>query len=436
MSFGRRLVLFFVLIAIVPTAALIAILLFVSQDSQRGKADARIAAGLQTAMAVYRERVADARGEATALARSPALAVAIRGDRSQLRAWVGEVAHRPGVARLEVMDTAGSERATSGSPDAVAFARIGLTEGGRTVGALRLSTTTAGQYVDEVKRLTGRQLVVWRGDQVLAATVTPPTRTLDDDETADVRAGGSDYRGHQVSLSEADGESLLILGPKEGSGLFGLGRPALGILIWFLVTALALAWALATTLTRLHRRVETQAVTDPLTGLWNRRYMAESLEREAARALRFGHEVSLIIIDIDDFKQINDRLGHLQGDIVLGKVADVVREATRTIDVAARYGGDELALILVETGREGASMLAERLIERMRETTVPRRDGGSMGVSISVGVATVPDSADGLESLVDAADHALLRAKRAGKNQIRTAPVIAAPSGEEPSRPR
>jgi diguanylate cyclase (GGDEF)-like protein len=100
-----------------------------------------------------------------------------------------------------------------------------------------------------------------------------------------------------------------------------------------------------------------------------------------------------------------------------------VRDATRSIDVAARYGGDELALILVETGREGAAVLGERLAEDAREIDVPLRDGGSMGVTLSVGVATIPDSAGDLESLVDAADRALLRAKRAGKDQLRAAPA-------------
>jgi diguanylate cyclase (GGDEF)-like protein len=185
---------------------------------------------------------------------------------------------------------------------------------------------------------------------------------------------------------------------------------------------MGVAFALARILTRLHDRVAAQAVTDPLTGLWNRRHMAETLEREVSRALRFGHPISLIILDVDDFKKINDRQGHLQGDIVLEHVADVVREAIRSIDVAARYGGDELALILLETDREGASVLAERLREQVRDTEVPRRDDGTMSVTISVGVATIPDSAGDLESLVDSADRALLRAKRAGKNQIRTAP--------------
>jgi diguanylate cyclase (GGDEF)-like protein len=199
----------------------------------------------------------------------------------------------------------------------------------------------------------------------------------------------------------------------------------MAILIWFLVAAVVLAWLLARTLTHLHERVASQAVTDPLTGLWNRRWMGETLDREVARSLRFGHELSMIILDVDDFKTINDRHGHLQGDIVLQQVADRVREATRSIDVAARYGGDELALILVETGRAGARVVADRLRESAREMEIPIRDGtqGKMGVTLSLGVATLPASAKDLESLVDAADQALLHAKRAGKDQIGTAPA-------------
>src|SRR5262249_58639838 len=109
--------------------------------------------------------------------------------------------------------------------------------------------------------------------------------------------------------------------------------------------------------------VEPRAPPPPHAGRGTRRYLAESLEREVARALRFGHEVSLIIVDIDDFKRINDRLGHLQGDVVLERVADVVQEASRSIDVAARYGGDELAVGPGETGREGATILGDGLPE-------------------------------------------------------------------------
>ncbi len=424
MRFGRRLALFFLLLAIVPTAALIAILLFVSSDSQQGKADARLAAGLQTAVAVYGGRTDDATADAKRLARDPELAAALNVvDPSRVRAFVRSAAREPGVIRVELLDNAGRQMAAAGPVDAVAFARVGLTQNARPVGALRLSTTTADQYAAAVRRLTDREVVLSRGNSTLASTVTPPPRTLRPEETADLTIAGVKYRGHAISLDARDGETVLLLGPPKSGGVLGIGPPALAILALFLVAAVVLAWALARTLTGLHQRVETQAVTDPLTGLWNRRYMAETLYREVARAMRFGHPISLIILDVDDFKQINDRRGHMQGDIVLERVADVVRDATRSIDVAARYGGDELALILVETGREGAGILGERLGERMRSAEVPLREGGSMGVTISVGVATIPDSAEDLDSLVDAADRALLRAKRAGKNQIRAAPA-------------
>ena len=422
MSFGRRLVLFFLLIAVVPTVALIGILVFVSHDSERGKADARLAAGLQTAFAVYAERQSNAAAAARQLANDPSLAATLRDGQAQLQRWARGAAHEPGVVRVE-LEPNGAGGTSAGPSDAVAFARVGLTDASVPVGSLRLSTTSGDQYVQEVKRLTDRDLVVRRGGSVVAATVTPPTKILRDDESGDLTTGGTDYRGREASLSKDNQESLLILGPPESGGLLGVGRPATAILICFLAAAVVLAWGLARTLTRLHQRVETEAITDPLTGLWNRRYMAEVLQRETARARRFEHELSLIILDVDDFKEINDRLGHLQGDVVLESVAEVVSDTTRSIDVAARYGGDELALILVETGREGAKTLGERLAQRMRDTDVPMRDGGTMSVTISVGVATLPDTAGDLESLVDAADRALLRAKRAGKNKLRTAPA-------------
>jgi diguanylate cyclase (GGDEF)-like protein len=423
-SFGRRLALFLVLIAAVPTLALIAILLFVGEDSQRGKADAQLAAGLRTATAIYRAHTAEATSRAQSLAADPDLAAALRtGDVAAEQAFLQQAAGQPPSQRIELYDNAGALIAGAGPLNGVAFARVGLTEAGQPVGSLRVSVITADQYADEVKSLTDREVVVTRGAETLAATVPPPSKTLQPDQTADLTAGGEEYRGHALTLNATDQEDLLLLGPPKSGGFLGVGRGALAVMIWFLLAAVILAWGLARTLTRRHERIAQEALTDPLTGLWNRRHMAGTLTREVSRALRFGHEISLIILDVDDFKRINDRLGHLQGDLVLETVADLVKDATRTIDVAARYGGDELALILVETGSEGATILAERLRERVRDTEVPLRNGGTMGVTISVGVATIPDSAEDLETLVDGADRALLRAKRSGKNQIRTAPA-------------
>lgn len=412
------------LIAIVPTLALIAILLFVSEDSQRGKADARLAAGLRTATAVYKSRTAEATTKAQSLAAAADLGAALRAnDRTAEQVFTQRAAGQPPTERVELYDNAGNLVAGAGPINSVAFAGVGLTNAGQPVGTLRVSVTTADRYADEVKSLTDTDVVVSRGGDTLAATVPAPSQKLSPDETKDLTAGGEEYRGHAATLNPTDHEDLLLLGPPKSGGVLGVGRGALAVMIWFVVAAAILAWGLARTLTRRHERIAQAAMTDPLTGLWNRRHMGETLDREVSRALRFGHEISLIILDVDDFKRINDRLGHLQGDLVLETVADLVLDATRDIDVAARYGGDELALILVETGSEGATILAERLRERARDTEVPVRDGGTMGVTISVGVATIPDSADDLESLVDASDRALLRAKRAGKNQIRTAPA-------------
>src|SRR5262245_8224216 len=422
-SFGRRLALLLVLIAVVPTLALVGILLYVSEDSQRGKAEAQLAAGLGTATAVYRTQTAAAARKAESSAAAPDLAAALRAhDRAAEQAAVRRAASRPPAGRVELYGNAGKLVAASGPADSVAFSRVGLTEAGEPVGSLRASVTTADQYANQVKSLTDADVVVTRGPETLGSTVPPPSKRLQPDQTADLEVAGTDYRAHALRLNPADQEDLLLLGPPKSGGPLGVGRGALGVMIWFLVTAVILAWGLARTLTRRHERIAQEALTDPLTGLSNRRHLAETLEREVSRALRFGHEISLIILDVDDFKRINDRLGHLQGDVVLQAVSDLVRDATRDIDVAARYGGDELALILLETDDEGATILAERLRQRVRDTEVPLRDGGTMAVTISVGVANIPDSADDLESLVDGADRALLRAKRSGKNQIRAAP--------------
>jgi diguanylate cyclase (GGDEF)-like protein len=136
------------------------------------------------------------------------------------------------------------------------------------------------------------------------------------------------------------------------------------------------------------------------------------------------------MLDIDDFKQVNDHHGHQQGDEVLAHVARVLRDFSRDIDAPARYGGEEMAVILPETDLRGASQLAERVREAVASMQVPGAGGGgSLRVTASFGVAAAPDSAVEPERLVAAADAALYRAKRAGKNRVeRAAPA------EEPTR--
>jgi diguanylate cyclase (GGDEF)-like protein len=421
-SYGRRLALFFLMIVLVPTLALFVILLLVSADSRRGKADARLAAGLHTAVALYADRVSSANPDAARLAAASSLGRSLStGQRAGLAAFAQGAATTPGVEGVQVTDDSGRVLASGGRDDAVAFAQVGLKNDGRPAGALRVSTTTAPAYLAEARHLTGLDLVVSRAGRSLDATVTPPSSQLAPDQTEDVTLQEGDFRGHLLTLDPADRETLLLLGPREQGGLLAIGRSSAILLIGFLLLAVGFAYWLAQALTRLHLRVADEAMTDSLTGLRNRRRMSEALTDEVSRALRFDHKLSLLILDVDDFKAINDRQGHLQGDTVLQEVAAVVRHETRSIDVAARYGGDELALLLVETHRDGGTVVAERIRAHVRDTEIPLRGGGTMRVTVSVGAATLPDSAHDVDSLLDAADRALLAAKQAGKNQIRTA---------------
>jgi diguanylate cyclase (GGDEF)-like protein len=169
----------------------------------------------------------------------------------------------------------------------------------------------------------------------------------------------------------------------------------------------------------LHETVERQAVTDELTGLFNRRRFQEALATEVERSKRFGQEMGLVMLDIDDFKKVNDEYGHQQGDLVLREVARVLRASAREIDEPARYGGEELAVVLPGTDLEGAYRAAERVREGIEALELPIvGDGpGTLKITASFGVATLPTSATDLRGLVAAADAALYEAKRAGKNR-------------------
>src|SRR5262245_32850212 len=278
------------MIVLVPTLALFVILLLVSEDSRRVKADARLAAGLHTAVALYADRVSRARADAGRLSAEPDLSTALGTDRrASLQAFAARAATTPGVTGVQVADSSGYVVASGGNGDAVAFAQVGLKRSDEPAGALRASTTTSRAYADQVRRLTGRDLVLSRGETPLQATVTPPNARLAPEEISDLTVDGSEVRGHQVTLDPVDEESLLLLGPREEGGFLAIGRPTAIVLVGFLVLGIGFAYWLSHALTRMHHQIAEQAMTDPLTGLRNRRRMAEALADEVERALRFGH---------------------------------------------------------------------------------------------------------------------------------------------------
>lgn len=169
------------------------------------------------------------------------------------------------------------------------------------------------------------------------------------------------------------------------------------------------------------KRAEALSVTDDLTRLYNSRYLNQVLRRETKRASRSGRPLSLLFLDLDGFKAINDTHGHLCGSRALVEAAAVIRGSARETDVVSRFGGDEFALILPDTGAEGAYAVGARIRERIAAHSFLANEGLTIRLTASVGVATLPDVAASAEELIKAADRAMYDVKDAGKNGIRAA---------------
>jgi diguanylate cyclase (GGDEF)-like protein len=289
------------------------------------------------------------------------------------------------------------------------------------VGLLEIVVQTA---VDGVEAACGRATIRHPGEerlQQVAVTGDPGayTRALHAAEAAALDAG-------QIAEVELAGASALAA-PLGGDGAVGIVSVARGDRKFTageheLFSYLTNQASVSVENVDLHETVQRQAVTDELTGLFNHRRFQEVMTTEVERARRYNQEMGLIMLDIDDFKRVNDTYGHLQGDLVLREVARVLRQSSREIDEPARYGGEEMAVALPQTDLEGAFQFAERVRRRIEELDLPLLDGdGTLKVTASFGAASLGTatqaSSDGKDALVAAADAALYRAKRSGKNR-------------------
>jgi len=170
---------------------------------------------------------------------------------------------------------------------------------------------------------------------------------------------------------------------------------------------------------KLHTTLEQMVVSDPLTGLHNRRYLMDRMLQEMQRSDRHGEPLALAMIDLDAFKPINDQFGHVLGDKVLRAVGSAISKSVRVSDIAARYGGDEFAVILPQTPAEGAMRVCERLLRNISEVILQDETGRSFRITAILGLAYYPaDDIETPEDLVHSADGALYGAKRSGKNRF------------------
>jgi len=267
--------------------------------------------------------------------------------------------------------------------------------------------------------------------------LTPRMRTL-----RDPWLGRYDPVEHDEALSAAGGrlQSVALIPLRRGSSVIGMmlfastdaGRYCPSHSTDFLAYLGSTAsFALENAINR--TRLLHDGLTDALTGLHNRRYLESRLQEELIRSCRTRSPVSFVLLDVDRFKQVNDRLGHPAGDEVLSAVAQRIASTLRAHDVSARYGGEEFAILFQDTDLDRAAMLADRVRRRVCGSAIGLASDALLTVSISAGVASlIPESRDmdrGMmaKELVSRADHALYRAKKGGRNRIEIARLGNAP---------
>lgn len=187
-----------------------------------------------------------------------------------------------------------------------------------------------------------------------------------------------------------------------------------------MLTIVARSAALAIENSELHKRMEELTTIDELTETYNYRYFVQKLQEEKKRALRYDVPVSIIMVDIDWFKKLNDTYGHEIGNIVLRELSRIVKRCIRDVDIFARYGGEEFVVILPQTPQIEASQIGERIREQVEATIIDAGPAGKLKITVSVGVSSFPENGRSQEELVSVADQALYRAKGSGKNLVCT----------------
>ncbi|HOO63933.1 MAG TPA: GGDEF domain-containing protein [Synergistaceae bacterium] len=217
-----------------------------------------------------------------------------------------------------------------------------------------------------------------------------------------------------VAIPRGDGKSREFILTFEEATNFSQGRSLYFLLSLFLVLFALLLVGVATMVYRILIKLERMAVLDKLTGAHTRGAFLEAGEKEKIRALRKRHPLSLVMVDLDNFKRVNDLHGHSTGDFVLRKVSILVRNRVRSYDLLGRWGGDEFVLLLPETNAVGASRVAEKLRRCVHEDQALE----ALGITVSIGVYQVEDLKESLPEIIEKADKKMYAAKEKGRNQV------------------
>ncbi len=186
-----------------------------------------------------------------------------------------------------------------------------------------------------------------------------------------------------------------------------------------MLSIVARSAALALENAELHKRTEELTIIDELTGTYNYRYFIQKLQEEKRRAIRYNLPLSLIMVDIDRFKKLNDTYGHESGNIVLKELSHIIQGCVRDVDLFARYGGEEFAVILPQTAQSEATIIGERIRQQVETALIDAGKSGRLAITVSVGVTSFPENGRSEEELVSIADQALYRAKGEGRNLVR-----------------
>lgn len=278
-----------------------------------------------------------------------------------------------------------------------------------------------GDYPDEVKASARSSLA----RDMIAQLVLPADVPLDIEEFQVAHRKGralsdvEDIRMITVPVPDLEASNLAGLLGIAYASLEGL-TPQESSVIHSILAVMVMVVGSSKALSRTLSELEYYSTHDPLTGLHNRRYFNEILGYEVGRSERHNHQFSILMLDLDDFKDVNDTYGHPCGDRVLQQVAERMRASMRNGDLATRIGGDEFAIILVETGVEGALVVAEKLRTELRQMTFEGEEDKYFHVTTSIGVVTYPSDARSISDLMAGVDLGLYRAKELGKDTIGT----------------